>query len=97
MALNKLNSYYRKTCPKITLKLWQILEEMDSQLNEKQFNELLINEMKQLFDKTIDEKDSKKLITNALKDKLIIEDINQFNYGLRFAFISIFIINLFVV
>ncbi len=97
MASNKLNSYYRKTCPKMTLKLWQIIEEIKSEINEKEFNELLINEMKEFFDKTIDEKDSKKLITNALKDKLIIEDINQINYGLKFGFISIFIINLFFV
>jgi len=71
------NYYYRKTSPQITILFWQIIEEIHSHNNYKQFNrfnELFINLMFHKFKIQLSEEELNKLINDMIDDKLIIKD-----------------------
>ncbi len=74
----EMNIYYRKTSPEMTLKLWQIINDMNNEINSYEINQTLIRkQMMNTFNIRLDRIQCQQLITDAIDDKLISEYISS--------------------
>jgi hypothetical protein len=69
--MDYIKSHYRKSSPQNTLQLWQTINEVNYQLNEKSFIESMIEKMRRNFNRVLNQNDCQKLIEDALDDNLI--------------------------
>ncbi len=82
--MDYIKSHYRKSSPQNTLQLWQTINEVNYELNEKSFIESMIEKMRRNFNRVLNQNDCQKLIEDALDDNLItyINNTHGFRYSL---------------
>jgi hypothetical protein len=85
--MDYINRHYRKSSPQNTLQLWQSINQINYELNEKSFIESMIEKMRQNFNRVLNQNDCQKLIEDALDDNLITYINNT--HGLRYSLVLI--------